>query len=168
MFRFIADVSAEDTKMNPRAIKIRIVRGARVIMLARGSATRTTLLRSVQNLGVCGKMTRATKPSDKSGGTSFFCAGRVSIAVHSALWPQIRTILSTQWKRRPPPPAPLGRWSLDGHHFLRAESATRDSCGDSLCSCPVPTPDVAPRPPAILPRGAPATPDVAPSGYSAI
>ena len=33
-------------------------------------------------------------------------------------------------------PAPQGRWALGGDVFLRAEYATRDSCGDSLCGHP--------------------------------
>ena len=35
--------------------------------------------------------------------------------------------------RAPNPPTPLGRWMLDGDALLRAEYATRDSCGSDLC-----------------------------------
>ena len=49
------------------------------------------------------------------------------------MWSRLRRLLTTVDTRAP---TPLGRWSMDGHHFWRAENATRDSCGDSLCARP--------------------------------
>ena len=49
------------------------------------------------------------------------------------MWSRLRRLLTIADTRAP---TPLGRWSMDGHHFWRAENATRDSCGDSLCARP--------------------------------
>ena len=49
------------------------------------------------------------------------------------MWSRLRRLLTIADTSTP---TPLGRWSMDGHHFWRAENATRDSCGDSLCARP--------------------------------
>ena len=49
------------------------------------------------------------------------------------MWSRLRRLLTIADTNAP---TPLGRWSMDGHHFWRAENATRDSCGDSLCARP--------------------------------